>query len=64
MHGGVKLTLPRDFEGLLTVKRLHGSVSELPPHVATLSEVDGVMKCFVGDISRLCTCGLLNAPGH
>ncbi|KAH7098303.1 hypothetical protein BKA62DRAFT_773525 [Auriculariales sp. MPI-PUGE-AT-0066] len=53
-HSTARLQLPRDFVGLLTIQRKHGSVEGLSPdRVTTISEVDGLMKCFVGDISLL-----------
>jgi hypothetical protein len=45
-----RLTLPHDFVGLLTIKCRYGTVKPFSSRVHHLSEINGVTKCFVGDL--------------
>ncbi|KIJ63805.1 hypothetical protein HYDPIDRAFT_188250 [Hydnomerulius pinastri MD-312] len=55
-HGTVKVSLPRSFQGLLTLSTVHGSVSladNLSQNSTPLSQVDTARRYFVGDFSAL-----------
>jgi hypothetical protein len=51
--GGIRLALPRSFTGPIRVSYVDGGVkaSALGGHFITLSEADGHMKGFIGDLS-------------
>jgi len=58
-NGDIRLTLPRSFIGPVTVSsREHGHVkaSALGAHFVTLSEANGKMKGFIGDLSKYTEC--------
>jgi len=53
-EGSIRLTLPRSFTGPITISYVHGAVkaSALGVHFITLSETNGKMKGFIGDLSK------------
>jgi len=57
-NGSIRLTLPRSFTGPITVSYVHGEVkaSALGGRFITLSEADGKMKGFIGDLSKYTEC--------
>ncbi|KZV91015.1 hypothetical protein EXIGLDRAFT_719745 [Exidia glandulosa HHB12029] len=57
-YSSVKLTLPRDYVGPLSLRSKYGSVGPLPERVATLSDAGGERRCFVGDLRAMGNDGL------
>jgi len=56
--GSITVSLPRSFTGPITVSYVHGEVkaSALGGHFITLSEANGKMKGFIGDLSKYTEC--------
>ena len=55
-HGGVRLALPRSFQGLLSLSTRHGSITLSDPilqNATQLSQVDTTRRYFIGDFQVL-----------
>lgn len=53
-NGQVKITIPRDFEGPLTLTTHNGSIKisdEIRQRISTDNHGNGTRRCFVGDVS-------------
>ncbi|RDB27605.1 hypothetical protein Hypma_003798 [Hypsizygus marmoreus] len=55
-NGGVSVSLPRSFEGLIGIKTHNGSSkfsAETSAQLTTFSDVNKMRRCFIGDYSKM-----------